>query len=280
MKVISHRYGKARVRVLKVHRSGAQHDLSEVEVSVMLEGDFDSSFNRGDNSLVVPTDTMKNTVLALAQDKLGPEIERFGIALGEHFLTKYPQVQCATLRLTEHRWQRMNIGGQPHAHSFVEAGRAQPFAQVVSTRDGTTVESGIQDLLILKSTGSGFSDYPKCDLTTLPETKDRVLATRMKAAWLWSTPPADYRAANEQCLDAMLEKFAGPFSPSVQATLYWMAEAALAAVREISQVSLAMPNQHCLLVNFAPFKRDNPNEIFVPTDEPHGQIEATVARDE
>ena len=279
MKVISHQYGKARVRVLKVFRSGAQHDLREVEVSVLLDGDFDASFSKADNRLVVPTDTMKNTVNLLAKDKLGAEIERFGVALGEHFLTHYSQVSKVTVGLAEHRWQRMSIGGQPHPHSFTEAGRAQPFAQVVCARGvASTVESGIQDLLILKSTGSGFEGYPKDEFTTLPETKDRILATRLKASWLWTKPPADYRAANERLLDAMLGKFAGPYSPSVQATLYWMAGAALEAVPEISRVSLAMPNQHCLLVNLAPFGCTNDNEIFVPTDEPHGQIEATVAR--
>ncbi len=279
MKVISHQYGKARVRVLKVFRSGAQHDLREVEVSVLLDGDFDASFSKADNRLVVPTDTMKNTVNLLAKDKLGSEIERFGVALGEHFLARYPQVSKVTVGLAEHRWQRMSIDGEAHPHSFTEAGRAQPFAQVVCARGvAATVESGIQDLLILKSTSSGFEGYPKDEFTTLPETKDRILATRLKATWFWTKPPADFRAANDRLLDAMLAKFAGPYSPSVQATLYWMAGAALEAVPEISRISLAMPNQHCLLVNLAPFGCANDNEIFVPTDEPHGQIEATIAR--
>lgn len=278
MKVISHQYGKARVRVLKVFRNGPQHELREVEVSVLLEGDFDASFTHADNRLVVPTDTMKNIVQVLAKERLEADIERFGVALGDHFLTRYPQVSQATLHLAEHRWQRMIVAGQPHPHSFVEAGRARPFAQVVRTRAGTTIESGLEDLLILKSTGSGFEGFPRDEFTTLPETKDRIMATTMKATWLWSAAPMDYRATNERLLDAMLEKFAVPYSPSVQATLCWMAEAALGAVPEISRVHLALPNQHCLLVNFEPFGRDNPNEIFVPTDEPHGQIEATVSR--
>ena len=139
MKVISHQYGKARVRVLKVFRDGARHDLREVEVSVLLDGDFDASFTHADNRLVVPTDTMKNTVNVLAKSALGSEIERFGVALGEHFLARYPQVAKATLRLVEHRWHRMTFDGQPHPHSFVEAGRARPFAEVVGTRDGTAM---------------------------------------------------------------------------------------------------------------------------------------------
>ena len=278
MKLISHHYGKARVHLLKVTRHGARHELKEVEASVMLEGDFESSYTGGDNSLVVPTDTMKNTVQALAKDNLAEDIERFGLFLGGHFLAKYPQVTRATVRLAEHRWERMTVDGQPHAHSFTEGGRARPFAEVSSTRDGASVESGIEDLLILKSTGSGFAGYPKDEFTTLPETRDRILATNMRAAWHFTGEPSSYRTANERALAAMLKVFAMRYSPSVQTTLFEMAQAALEAVPQLGRVTLTMPNKHCLLVNLAPFGLENANEIFVPTDEPHGQIEATVSR--
>jgi urate oxidase len=278
MKLISHHYGKARVRVLKVVRHGERHDLREADVSVMLEGDFESSYTRGDNSLVVPTDTMKNTVYALTKEHFGDELEGFGRALGGHFLKKYPQVSRVTVRLTGHDWTRMSIDGQPHAHSFTEGGRARPFAEVTSARDHTTIEAGVEDLLILKSTGSGFTGYPKDEFTTLPETRDRILATNMRAVWRFSGEPSSYRAANDTALTAMLKVFATRYSPSVQTTLFDMAQAALAAVPQIDRVRLTMPNKHCLLVNLAPFGLENKNEIFVPTDEPHGQIEAEVAR--
>jgi urate oxidase len=57
-----------------------------------------------------------------------------------------------------------------------------------------------------------------------------------------------------------------------------MAKAALEQVSEISEIHLSMPNKHCNLVDLSPFGQDNPNEIFVPTDEPHGSIEARVRR--
>jgi len=72
--------------------------------------------------------------------------------------------------------------------------------------------------------------------------------------------------------------FAKNFSPSVQVTLFQMGERALKVAPEISQVHIAMPNKHCLLINLKPFGLENKNELFVPTDEPHGQIEGTVAR--
>jgi len=278
MKLIQHNYGKARVRVMKVIRAGDRHTIKELEVSVKLQGDFDASFTRADNRLVVATDSMKNTVYVLAQDKLGAETEEFGLWLGAHFLRTYPQVARVEVGLTEHRWERLAIKGKPRDHSFSELGAAKPTAKIVCTRQATTVESGLQDLLILKSTGSGFENFLRDEYTTLPETADRILATKLKAVWTYTQAPASYGQTNGQIIEAMLDVFAENYSPSVQVTLFQMGEAALQVAPEISQIHLAMPNQHCLPVNLAPFGRTNHNEIFVPTDEPHGQIEGTVAR--
>jgi urate oxidase len=90
--------------------------------------------------------------------------------------------------------------------------------------------------------------------------------------------PASHAAANSRILEAMLSVFATNYSPSVQVTLFQMGEAALKLVPEVSEITLRMPNKHCLLVNLAPFGMENRNELFLPTDEPHGQIEGTVTR--
>ncbi len=278
MKLISHRYGKARVRVLKVFRHGERHEVKQADVSVTLEGDFEASYTRGDNSLVVPTDTLKNIVYALAKEKLADEIESFGLALGQLLLDRYPQVAQATVRVAEQRWDRITVDGQPHAHSFAGGGGARPFAVAVCARDGASVESGVEDLLLLKSAGSGFAGYAKDEMTTLSETRDRILATNLSAAWHFASLPSSCAEPNRAALEAMLKVFATRYSPSVQATLFEMAQAALEAVPELDWVRLVMPNKHYLLVNLAPFDLENANEIFVPTDEPHGQIEATVSR--
>ncbi len=279
MKLLHQQYGKARVRVMKVTRNGSRHDLKEVDVSVALEGDFASSYLAGDNSLVVATDTMKNTVNALAKEHLGEQIELFGCALGKHFLKSYSQISRATIHLTERAWQRMDINGEPHAHSFLGNSVAKNFSRVIATQEKTFVASGIEDLLILKTTESGFEGYPKDKFTTLPETRDRILATNLKATWDYQEAPRNYFQTNGNILNAMLKTFATNYSPSVQTTLYQMGEAALQAAPEISQINLVMPNKHCLLINLSPFGMENKNEIFVPTDEPHGQIEATVGRE-
>jgi urate oxidase len=278
MKLIAHNYGKAKVRVLKVFRAGAIHSIKELDVQVMLHGDFDASYTKADNALVVATDSIKNTVNVLAKQKLGAETEPFGILLGEHFLAKYKQVRRVEVNLTEHCWNRISVGGKPHAHSFLEKSAAKPFAKIISTRAKTEIESGVEELFILKSTASGFENFLRDEFTTLPETGDRICATKLKATWKFARKPKSYSVTNGKILDAMLATFAKNFSPSVQVTLFQMGEAALKVAKEISKVSIAMPNKHCLLINLKPFGLENKNELFVPTDEPHGQIEGTVTR--
>lgn len=278
MKLVAQNYGKQRVRVMKVLRGTPRHEVKEVEFGVRLEGDFASSYTAGDNSKVVPTDTMKNTVHALAHQHLGHQTEPFAALLAGHFLKDYPQVSRVTIESSERRWSRLSVGGTPHDHAF-SGQEGRPLVTVVAARGGTTrIDSGIEDLLILKSTGSSFTGYPKCAYTTLPETNDRILATRLRATWRWSAPPADFNAANAALLEAMLAVFARNFSPSVQATLYEMAGAGLAAIPQVTEISLAMPNKHYLPANLKPFGLDGTGVSFIATDDPHGQIEATVAR--
>jgi len=279
-KLTGHRYGKARVRVMKILREGPVHTLKDLEVAAYLKGDLASSYTSGDNSKVVATDTIKNTINVFAQQHLAEEIERFGLILGEHFLTRYEQVREAEIQISERRWERLTVDGAPHPHSFAAGGEGRMFTRVTCSGSEKTIRSGVRDLVILKSTGSGFENYPKDEFTTLPETADRILATSFSATWTFQDQPDHYGRANDAILSAMLKVFANNYSPSAQTTLFQMGEAALAACAEISKLDLAMPNKHCLLINLAPFGLENKNEVFVPTDEPHGDIQATVMRDD
>ena len=274
MKLSSHRYGKARVRVVKILRDGPRHSVVEADVQVLLEGDFETSYTKGDNSKVVPTDTVKNTINVLARDHLTAEMEKFALHLGHHFLKRYGQVERVHIDISERVWERLGDNN----HSFTAPGSPVPWVKAVVAAKADELTSGVTDWLILKSTESGFSDYPKCELTTLPETKDRIFATSVTAGWRWTGPPSNFSSANEKIRAAMMRPFCENFSPSVQATMAEMAEAAFAAVPEIGEVSLSLPNKHCNLINLAPFGLDNPNIVFTATDEPHGQIEAVFRR--
>ncbi|MGB2640371.1 MAG: hypothetical protein WAN32_15590, partial [Candidatus Acidiferrum sp.] len=102
--------------------------------------------------------------------------------------------------------------------------------------------------------------------------------TSVRARWTYSSPAQHFSSLRSKIRETVLGVFAAHVSKSVQHTLYAMGEAALANVAEIEDIELAMPNKHCLLVDLSRFGQDNPNEIFVPVDEPHGTIEARLCR--
>ncbi len=273
----SQSYGKSRVRLSHIQRAGARHEFLEVTTAISLDGDFAAAFTSADNHLVVATDTMKNTVYVLANEHGVPSIEAFGLRLTQHFLDTYPHVHTARVTLEEKPWQRIEIAGEAHPHSFV-ATSERYTCEIVATRATTNMTSGLTDLQVLKTTGSGFSNFHRDQFTTLKETDDRIFATTIEASWPCSELRAEWSAARQTIRAAILKVFAVNFSPSVQATLFEMAEAAFAACALIDEITITMPNQHHLPFNFQPFGKSNANVTFIPTDEPHGLISGTVRR--
>lgn len=272
------RYGKSRVRLVKVRRALDPHEIVDLTIDVQLEGAFDRVYVDGDNSPCVATDTMKNTVYALARQDPIDHVEAFASRLAIHFLGK-PAVTRARISAVEHRWDRVDVDGRPHPHAFAQPGGEQWTAVVTRDAQGETIVSGLTNLVVLKTTDSAFSGFPRDRYTTLAETEDRILATSMTAAWTYRPGTAGF-AARDRIRRALVETFAAHMSRSVQQTLYAMGEAALAACADLMDITLTLPNRHHLLVDLTPFGLDNPNEIFVATDQPFGLIEATVRRSE
>jgi urate oxidase len=130
----------------------------------------------------------------------------------------------------------------------------------------------------MKTARSGFEGYIQDSLTTLPPTADRLFATALRADWIYAAADVRYEEVRGKIRAALISAFAEHESKSVQHTLYAMGDAVLAEVAEVAEIEMAMPNIHCLLVDLSRFGQDNPNEIFVPTDEPHGYIEARIRR--
>jgi urate oxidase len=277
--LVQNSYGKSRVRLTKVARHPDRHDLKELCVDVHLEGDFSASYLQGDNRLVVPTDTMKNIVYVCAKPHALASIEGFGQALAEHFCRHYAQVAQVTIDIVEQPWQRVTLDGNEHAHAFIGTGPDRRTCSVVLTRQSLRLESGLDDLLLLKTTGSAFSGFHRDAFTTLADSDDRILATSLTARWHYTQPPADYDQCQCRVRRALIEAFAGHRSLGVQQTLHALGEAVLAACAEIEQIHLRMPNRHRLLVNLQSFGLDNNNEIFVATDEPYGLITGTLRRE-
>jgi urate oxidase len=271
-------YGKSRVRLVQVVRRGDRHDLRDLTVAIRFEGDYDASYVDGENRDVLPTDTMKNTVYALAAKERVEDPETFGLRLGKHFLEHNPRLRRVTLNFAEHQWRRIEVGEREHGRAFMRRGPDVRTACVTASRDETTVEAGIDDLLIMKTADSAFSGFPRDEFTTLPETRDRLLATSMTATWRYEDNEVPFGATWRGVRDVLLRTFADHRSESVQHTLYAMGHGVLDTIGVVSSITLVMPNKHHLPIDLTRFGLDNRNEIFVATDEPYGRIEATLTR--
>jgi urate oxidase len=275
----ANRYGKAAIRVVRVLRGDDGDRLRDLTVAIALEGDFEAAHTDGDNSLVVATDTMKNTAYAFAKDHLDGSIEAYGRALAEHFLAE-PQVDTATVNVREHGWQTIDVAGSRAPGAFVRSGQATRVATVAASRGGIQVEAGIEDLIVMKTRRSAFRGFPRDEYTTLAETDDRLMATKVTAIWRYGAPDLDFDATYAAVRSTLLEVFADHDSPSVQTSIWIMARAILDRHDEVAAVRMVLPNLHHWMVDLSPFGLTNDREVYVATTEPHGLIEATVRRGE
>ena len=275
-------YGKSRIRLVRVTRHGGhddgRHELRDFTVAVAFEGRYDTSYTDGDNRDVVPTDTMKNTVYALAaRDGVG-EPEAFGQLLGRHFLERNPQLDRVVIEIVDHGWDRITIGDREHGRAFVRRGPELRVARVTTARRGGVVSAGVTDLIIMKTSHSAFAGFPRDEFTTLPETRDRLFVTSLNATWTYGEEGLDFAAVFESVRTTLLETFAEHDSLSVQHTLYAMGQVVLDTIDAVTSIRLEMPNRHHLPIDLTRFGLENRNEVFVATEEPHGLIKATLSR--
>jgi urate oxidase len=281
MTLADNRYGKSRVRLVRVKRGKDRHDFSEWTIEILLQGDFETCFTEGDNSKILATDTMKNTVYSLARSSSARTMEEFAKEMVDFLLSRNPQVSHAEVGVSAKVWERAVVEGKPHPTTFVQSSGERQITKVsrAQHKGKFSIVSGLENLIIMKTANSGFEGYIQDSLTTLPPTSDRLLGTALRATWTYNTADGDFDAWRNNIRGTLVRVFAEHDSKSVQHTLYAMGEAVLKNVASVSEIELTMPNIHCLLVDLSRFGQDNPNEIFVPTDEPHGYIEARIKRD-
>lgn len=271
-------YGKAEVRVVRVTRDTPRHEIEDLNVTSQLTGDFARAHTDGDNSNVVATDTQKNTVFAFAKDGIGSP-EEFLLRLGAHFTSEFDWVTGGRWEAQQYSWERIVADGRGHDHSFVRGGTETRTAVVTIDGDDTAVIAGLEDLVVLKSTESGFVGYPKDRYTTLAETTDRILATSVTARWLYNRTDIDFTAVFADVRRILLEAFSANYSHALQNTLHDMAAAVLDAHPEIDEIRFSTPNKHHFVVDLSPFGLENPNEVFYAADRPYGLIEASFLRE-
>ncbi|KAJ3029061.1 hypothetical protein HK097_005855 [Rhizophlyctis rosea] len=330
--IANQQYGKDKVRLVKVTRlppdPAAPHlkhqIVTELTVRVLLSGDFDASYEKADNSLVVPTDTVKNTIYILAKKSSNPTLqtpELFARELSLHFLSKYSHISSVDVLIESHNWTRIQTTTfspvsssstgtafptttttKEHPHSFYRAGEDKRVVRLVGTRTSEpgktlsvryTLTSGLKDLYVLKTTGSSFENFHKCENTTLPEMADRIFSTNIDATWSYGplietvgSGKSHYEGLNFDKFFAgvkqmTLDIFANHDSPSVQNTLYRIGDTVLKCFREVAEVSFVLPNKHAFLYDLERFGLPNKGdeaEVFYPVADPSGYISATITR--
>lgn len=271
-------YGKSDVRLVKVYRDGERHDLTEVRVDVSLEGDFEAAHVDGDNTDLLSTDTMRNTVYGLAKDNLHGVVEDFGFKLIDHFLEAGPRVTGVRIDFTEQPWERIEVDGRAHEHSFVR-GAGVRTATVEGDESGRRhVEAGVDELIVLKTTESGWEGYLHEQFTVLPETNDRILSTVVTSKWVYNTTDVDFNETWQGVKGQILTSFTDHYSPSVQNTLYRTGRAVLERFPEIEKIWFSFPNRHHIVFDLERFGLENDKEIFHADAEPYGLIEGWVER--
>jgi urate oxidase len=280
----ANKYGKAENRVVRIVRDTDRHEIIDLNVTTQLRGAaLVDSFLTGDNSLVVATDTQKNTAFAFAKEHGIPSPEEYLLGLAEHFTSSFDWIEGGLFQAEQYEWDRIVVDGAEHDHSFVRKVQGTRLAAVQSVGGTVHVTGGVKDLTVLKSTGSEFHGFPRDRYTTLPETTDRIMATSVTGRWRF-LPEAveagiDYNGLYAEVTEVLLATFASVHSLALQQTLFAMGKAAIQARPEIAEVRFAMPNKHHFTVDLSPFGLDNPNEVFIAADRPYGLIEGTVTRD-
>jgi urate oxidase len=275
-------YGKSRIRLVTVRREPHRHHLRDLTIAVALEGEFEAVHTHGDNAGVIATDTMKNTVYALARDHLTGAPEAFALELARHFIG-YDVCGRVSVDIVEQPWARVATRDGEAPDAFVRSGELARLASVSIDRAGaTSVIAGIDDLTVLKTTKSAFSGFDRDRFTTLPDVDDRLMATKVRATWGYHPAVAeeafDFENAWNRAAESLMHSFAEHFSRSVQESIWVMGRVMMDAEPSIDWVRMVLPNLHHWKVDLSPFGMDNPGEVFVSTTEPHGLIDATVHR--
>ncbi|MFF0946066.1 factor-independent urate hydroxylase [Kocuria sp. CPCC 205300] len=270
----ANQYGKAENHVVRIDRDTDRHEIRDLVVTSQLRGDLDAVHTQGDNSRCVPTDTQKNTVFAFVQQYGIDSPEALLLQLADHFTGEFEWITGGRWAAQEHAWSRIG----DHDHCFVRNKDEVRTAVVVAEGGSRSVISGFQDLTVLKSTGSGFTGYPKDRYTTLPETEDRIMSTDVATRWRYSSTDVDFDAVYADVKEIILTRFTDHYSKALQETLFLMGKAVIEAHPEIDEIKFSCPNKHHFVYNLDFCGLDNDKETHYAADRPFGLIEATIQR--
>lgn len=278
VRLVENSYGEANVRLLRLARQEGRHDVKDLTLTIRFDGDFEAAHAKGDNRKIVPGDTIKNTVYALARQHSMETSEDFALHLIDHFLTYNPQIRTVRIEASENVWARLPHGSKPHPSAFTSAGSERRMAFLTATREATSIRSGVEGLLVMKTSDAEFENFLRDPYTTLQPERERILCAVIAADWLYSNDNVEFGPVWHGVRQMLLEVFAEHKSKSLQHTLYALGEAVLDNFSNVEQIHLSSPEKHLNLVDLKPLGMDNPGTVFMPIDAPHGVMQATLSK--
>ncbi|XP_039341174.1 uricase-like [Mauremys reevesii] len=285
VEVLNSEYGKNVIKLLRIRRDGKKHCIKEVEACVHLRLDSVNEYLHGDNSAVIPTDTMKNIVLALAKCKGIQTVEQFALDICNHFISSYCHVVYVKTYVQEVPWRRLEKNGIPHVHSFICVPEGIRFCEAEQCRNGCPlVISGIKELKLKKTTQSGFQGFHRDKYTTIPDRTDRVLSAELFCKWSYGEcQDIDFDCVWNTVHECVLEAFSGPpdcgeYSPSHQKTVNNIQMLTLARVPQIQEIEITLNNIYYDVIDLQKFGLTNDKEVLIPVDIPYASYTCTLGR--
>ncbi len=271
--------GESRVRVLRVIRHGDRHDARDLSVACRFEGSFAAAFREGRPDGVLPGETLKNIVYGVARDRGGDDIELFGLALCQRLLSEHAQLARVRVEVDERRWTRLEAGGRAQGQVFTAGSAERRTAAVTSNGTQTAVVSGIEDLVLMRTSGLVEGDRRDADQTGTTDGVQRLLVATLSARWTYTSADVTFASYRQGVRATLVDTFAWHASRSVQHTLYNIADVVLASYQEIADITLALRERPYRPADLFTTGLDNPDELFVALDEPLGVVEVTVERE-
>ncbi len=302
------RYGKADVKVYRTHAEpltgitpvpespfvGRDNTLSAAEIEVVVHGTaFLDAYTKGDNRLVVATDTMKNFIHAVSLGARGRALEEWLLEVGTAFLDTYPHMERLTMHGRDLPFPAAIVPGTDgfeasdrlFARDRCDFGTAR--LELSRDADGTVEvtdhESGRRELQLIKLTGSAFADFARDEHTTLPERRDRPLYIWCDIGWRYTdaahavlSDPARYVAA-EQVADLANAVFHEFVSLSIQHLVNEIGLRMLDRWPQLAEVSFDAQNRLWDLVAESP--DDDRVRTYTDPRPPYGHIGLVLRRD-
>jgi urate oxidase len=302
------RYGKADVKVYRTYAepltgitqipespfAGRENILAAAEIEVVVHGtQFLDAYTKGDNRLVVATDTMKNFIHAVSLTARARTLEEWLLEVGTAFLDTYPHMERLTMLGRDLSFPAAIVPGEDgfeasdrlFSRDRGDAGTAR--LELARQDDGavtiTDHESGRTDLQLIKITGSAFADFARDEHTTLPERPDRPLYIWCSIGWRYAdashavlADPSRY-VASEQVADLANAVFHAFVSLSIQHLVNEIGTQMLDRWPQLAEVSFDAQNR---LWDVGVESTDDPRvKTYADPRPPFGHIGLVLRRD-